>query len=153
MVPFSEGVQGNLRGVRSFPSRPLCHPRQCQASSICVSGCRPESVEARHVPTPLGPSIGLCLPSICSAQAGVVDSFAFNRTLIGSGVAVVAPQGVVCRPFVSVSRRTARASAGVKLDGATPPAEVSSRLRDPPDPLVEVVQRLVRKAAFSREVL
>ena len=67
IVPFSKGVHGVLQGVWSSPSRPLCHSSQCQASSVRVSSSRPEGVEARHIPTPLGPSISLCLPSICLA--------------------------------------------------------------------------------------
>ena len=98
-VLFSEGVRGYLRGVWLSPSRPLCHPRQWQASSIRVSGSEHIGVEAWHIPTPLGPIICLCLPSVCSPQAGVVESFAFNRTVVGSGGAIVAPQGVIHRPL------------------------------------------------------
>ena len=47
-------------------------------------------MEAGCAPTPLGPSVSLCLPSFFSAQAGVVESSAFDRALVGSGGAVVA---------------------------------------------------------------
>ena len=55
--------------------------RQCQASSVHVSSSGPDSVLAGRVPAPLGPSVSLFLLSICSAQAGIVESSAF----VGSG--------------------------------------------------------------------
>ena len=50
----------------------------------------------------LGPSLGLCLPYVCSAQPGLVESVSFDRALIGSGGAVVATERVVHRSFVPV---------------------------------------------------
>ena len=53
-------------------------------------------MEAGRVPTPLGPSVSLCLPSVCSAaQAGVVESSSFDHALVSSGGAVVVPERVV----------------------------------------------------------
>ena len=61
-------------------------------------------------------------------------------------------QGVVRRPLVSVGWRTAWASAGVEFIGAAPYAEVPSRPKNPQASHVEVVQHLVWKAGFSKEV-
>ena len=52
-------------------------------------------MEAGHVPAPLGPSVCLCLPAVCSAQAGLVESASFDRALVGSGGTVVATVRVV----------------------------------------------------------
>ena len=109
-------------------------------------------MEAGRGTTPLRPSLSLFLPSICSAQAGVVKSSAFDWTLIGFCGAVVAPQGVVHRPLVPVGRRTTRTSAGVELTGVASRAEVPASLRDPPTSLLEVIQHLTRKAGFSKQV-
>ena len=48
-------------------------------------------MEAGHIPASLGPSVGVCLPSVCSAQAGLVESTSF----VGSGGTVVATERVV----------------------------------------------------------
>ena len=149
----SEGVWNGLLGVRSLPSRPLCHPYQCQASSIYVSGSVSIGVETWHVTIPWGHSISLCLPSVFSAQAILVESSTFDRTHIGSGGAILAPQGVVRQPLILVGRRTTRASKDVGLTSATPCAEVPSRPRDPLASCVEVVQHLIRKAGFSKQVV
>ena len=73
------------------------------------------------------------------AQASVVKSYAFDRTPVDSGGAIVAPQGVVCRPLVLVGRRSAQNSAAVGLTGAAPCAEFPSRPRGLPASLLEVV--------------
>ena len=89
MVPSSYGLRGDLRGVRLSPSRPLCHPRLCQASSLRLSGSRPDGLEAGCIPAPLGQSVCLCLPTICSAQAGLVESSLLLST--GLSLVLVAP--------------------------------------------------------------
>ena len=64
MFPSSKSVRGNLLGVRSSPSRPLCHPHQCQASSS--SG--PRECGSRTSSNSLGticqPMPSLCLPCL-----------------------------------------------------------------------------------------
>ena len=90
MVPSSERVRGDLRGVRSSPSQPFCHSHQCQASTLYLFGSRPNGLEA-----PLGSSVYLCLPTVCSAQAGLVESASLDRALVGSGGAVVSAERVV----------------------------------------------------------
>ena len=55
-------------------------------------------MEAGLVPASLGPSLGLCLPSMCSALADLVESASFDRALVGSG-GTVAAERVVCRSF------------------------------------------------------
>ena len=76
IAPSSKGLQGDLQGLQLSPSRPLCHLCQC-------------------VPTPLGQSVGLCLATVCSAQAGLVENASFVGAVIGSGGTVVATERVV----------------------------------------------------------
>ena len=117
-------------GVGSSPSLPLCHPCQCQDSSVRISGSGPDGLEAGRIPASLGPSVGLCLPTVCSAQAGLFES-SFDWAPVGSGGAIVATEEVVRRPFVPVGRRTTWASAGVEITGAATRAEVPLKPRDP----------------------
>ena len=71
---------------------------------LCVSSSGPVGLVAGRFPTPLGPSVSLSLPTICSAQVGIVKSSSFDRALIVSGDAVVATAGVVRQPFVPVGQ-------------------------------------------------
>ena len=121
------------------PSRPLCHLSEHQAPAVCVAGTGPSSLEVGCLPTSVGPSVRLCLPAVCSSQAG---------SLQGS----VVPERVVHRPSVAVSRRTSRASASVERACPALSAEVPSRLRDPLSSRVKVIQHLIQKAGFSRKV-
>ena len=106
-------------------------------------------MEAGRVPAPLGPSVSLCLPTVCSAQAGLIESACFDWALVGSGDTVVAIERVVRRSFVPVGRQATRTSTGVALAGPTPCAEVPSRPRDPPASHMEAIQCLIRKAGLS----
>ena len=62
----------------------LWHPLQCQAPALLLTSSGPDGLETECVPAPLGPSVYLCLPAVWSAQAGLVESASFNRTLVGS---------------------------------------------------------------------
>ena len=53
-------------------------------------------MEAGRVLTSWRLSVSLCLPSVCSAQAGVVESSSFDRALVGSGGTIVASERMVC---------------------------------------------------------
>ena len=64
----------------------------------------------------------------------------------------MAPQGVVRQSLVTVGRRTARVFVGMELKGAAPLVEVPSRPSNPLASRMEVVQRLIQKAGFSKEV-
>ena len=64
----------------------------------------------------------------------------------------MATERVVRRSFVPVGRLTFRTSAGVELAGSVAHAEVLSRPRDLPASRMGVIQRVVRKADFSRTV-
>ena len=152
MVPSSEGVRGDLQGVLSSPSQPLYHTCQCQASSLHLSGSRPDGLEAGHVPAPLGQSVCLCLPTVCSAQAGLVESASFDQALIGSGGGHCGHRKSGSRSFVPVDLRTTQTSAGVELAVPATRAKVPSRPRDPPASHVDIIQRLVQKAGFSKAV-
>ena len=94
--PFFQGSSRGFAGVWSSPSRPLYHPRQCQASFVHLSGSGPNGLEAERIPASLGPPTGLCLPTVGSAQTGLVERASFNQALVGSGGAVVATERVVC---------------------------------------------------------
>ena len=94
----------------------------------------------------MGPSVRLCLPAICSSQAGSLLGSRFDRPLIDSSGSAAAPEGVVCRLFVAVGGRTSQISANLEPVCTAPQVEVTSR-----PPLVEVIQRLIRKADFSRK--
>ena len=52
----------------------------------------------------MGVSVSLCLPAVCSAQAGFVESASFDRALVGSSGAVVVTERVVRRSFVLVGQ-------------------------------------------------
>ena len=124
----------------------LWHPLQCQAPALLLTSSGPDGLEAECVPAPLGPSVYLCLPAVCSAQAGLAESASFDRALVGSGDPIVATERVVCRSFVPVGWQTTRTSTGVKFTGPATHAEVPSRTTS----RMEVVQHLVWKAGFSR---
>ena len=65
---------------------------QCPASALHFAGSGPNGMEAGRIPTPLGPFVSLCLPTICSVQAGLVESASFDRDLVGSGGTIVATE-------------------------------------------------------------
>ena len=128
--PFFRGSSRGLAGCSTVPSQPLC---QCQDSYLYLSGSGSNGLEAGRIPAPLGPSVGLCLPTICSA-------------------AIVTTERVIRRSFVPVGQRSTRTSAGVELAGPPPHVDVPLRPRNPLASRVEVIQRLVRKAGFSKVV-
>ena len=140
MVPLAKGIGGDLWGLWRSPSRSVCHSSECQASSLHLTDSRSDSVEAGCVSTSLRPSLGLCLPSICTASTVTVESASFDRPLVGSGGAVVATERVVRLSFVSVGRQTTLISTDVELAGSASRAEVP-RPRDPPPSCVKVIQR------------
>ena len=109
-------------------------------------------MEAGLVSAPLGPSVCLCLPTVCSAQAGLVES-SFDRALVGPDDAIVASERVVHKSFVPVGRQTAKTYAGVELAGPATCAEVPSRPRDLLASRMEVIQHHAQKAGFSKAVV
>ena len=149
MVPSSEGFRGDLQGVQSSHSQPLCHPLQCQASSVCASSSGPDGVKAGCIPAPLGPC---CQPMpslhlLCSGRC--CREFCFRP---GSHWFLWPREGVVCQPSVLAGWRTTRTFAGVELAGTAPRVEVPSRPRDHLASRMEVIQCLVWKSGFSKEV-
>ena len=137
-------------GVFSCPHLDLFATCTNPKFPLYIFGSRPDGVEAGRVSAPLVTSVCLYLPTICSALAGLVECASFDCALVGSGGAVVATERVVRRSFVPIVRQTSRTSAGVELAGPATHVEIQSRPRDPPASHVEVIQRLVRNAGFSR---
>ena len=104
VVSLTEGVQGDPWGFQSSPSQSLCDLSKCQTTSVHVSSPRPDGMEAGHFPTLLGQPVGLLLSTFCSSLAGIVESSAFDRALIGPSGSVVASERVVRQYFVLVGR-------------------------------------------------
>ena len=84
---FFQGCRGDLQRLRPSPSQPVCHLREHEASTVCVPGSGPANVEAGCLSTPMGPSVSLYLPAICSSLAGSLLSLA----LTGLSSVLVAP--------------------------------------------------------------
>ena len=69
-----------------------------------------DSLETGCLSTPLGPSLSLRLPAVCSSSTSIVKSAAFDRALVSSGGSVVATERVLRRSFALVGQQTTRAS-------------------------------------------
>ena len=87
--------------------------------------------------SPVGPSVSVCLPTICVSQAGSLPSSSFDKLLISSGGSAVVTEGM----FPSC-RQTSRTSTVVEPSCSTTCEEVPSR-----------PQRLIRMVGFSRKVV
>ena len=144
---LSQVFEGICSVLRLSPSRPVCHSGKHKASALRVSSSRSHSLEAGCSSSTVGHSVRLCLPSFCAAPPGSPRVLASEGLLLvlvahcglrGSG-------SLTFHPFLSWNPSNFREFAST-----TSREEVSLRPRDPPFSRVEVIQRIIRKAGFSR---
>ena len=139
-----------LSPLRSSPSQPLCHPHQCQASSVYISGSRPDDLEAERVSgsSTLG-TIFQPMPSHCLLCLGRYCREFFSRWFWWCR----------CGPRRLADMLSLLVDEPLELPQVwnllvqPPCAEVPLRSRDPLASCVKVIQRLVQKAGFFKEVV
>ena len=84
-----------IYSVLMCPHLDLCAIRtNTKIPRVCVPGAGPYDLEAGCIPASMGPSVCLCLPTICSTQAGSVQGSHLDWLLVDSGGFTVAPEGV-----------------------------------------------------------
>ena len=102
VLPTESSLLRIFEGIRGVFGRPHLNLFATHANAKLPLYIFPDGLKAELVPTRLGPSVCLCLPTVCSAQAGLVESASFDWALIGSGGTIVATERVVRRSFFPV---------------------------------------------------
>ena len=92
------------------------------------------------------------LSSVCSAPASDHTSHGVGGSSVAPSCSTLASGGVVLGPTRPSHHGTSRAPKSMEPPRPASRPKVPSRPRDPRAPLVEFIQRLVRKAGFSRKV-
>ena len=96
VVSLANSVRGGLRGFRLSPFQLVRCEGEYETATVLVSSFGHDSLEAGCFPAFLGQSDLLRLSPIRSHSAGLVESSAFDRALLGPGGFMLASGRVVC---------------------------------------------------------
>ena len=119
---------------------------------LCVPGAGSASMEPRCPASSLGPPRCVRLSFVCSAPVGDHTSHGVGGSSVAPSCSTLASEGVVPGPTWPSHYGTSRAPKSVEPPSPASRPKVPSRPRDPQVSRMEFIQRLVRKAGFSRKV-
>ena len=151
MVPESRSVSGASEEVAGF-SGSLCHSPQQKVPSVLCTFQRPSGSGYRRIPSELGRTSSLCLPSLLLSAQSLEQSKTLTSTRAHSDRPLLASEGVVSGPAggpsgtassVTTEERSAQTAPFPSLPSGAPIASTSC---------LETIRRFSRHEGFSRKV-
>ena len=101
-------------------------------------------METERFSTFLERSLCLLVSPLLSSQTGIVESDAFDRSLLGTGSSSLGPEVIVCRFTGSSGGRTSQASLAMVSSDSASCYKVSLGSRDAAASCGEVIKCLVK---------